>query len=306
MPPSSEPSSDIGPDPASFFPLSPPLPIPAGQTEQTLKEFFASIGFEGSPKEEMRGYWMQDWRRFVHTLQLASSHTGDCLELGANPYYTTLLLKCFTDLKLTLANFFSDQFAGPRTETLTFTDPVTAQADTYPFTYSHFNIERDPFPFSDGQFDLVLCCEIIEHLQVDPIRMLREIKRVLKPSGHLVLTTPNVCRLENVCRMIAGANIYDPYSGYGAYGRHNREYNRHELALLLDYCGFDIEIMFSADVHENVSNKCAPVAEIAPLLKHRENDLGQYLFVQARSARPGGTKRPQWLYRSYLPGELEP
>jgi SAM-dependent methyltransferase len=135
--------------------------------------------------------------------------------------------------------------------------------------------------------------------------MLREIKRVLKPSGHLILTTPNVSRLENVCRMIAGVNIYDPYSGYGAYGRHNREYNRHELVRLLEYCGFDIEIMFSADVHDNASNNYASVAEIAPLLKKRENDLGQYLFVQARSARAGGTKRPQWLYRSYLPGELE-
>ncbi len=36
-----------------------------------------------------------------------------------------------------------------------------------------------------------------------------------------------VSRLENVCRMIAGVNIYDPYSGYRPYGRHNRENNKH-------------------------------------------------------------------------------
>ena len=293
-------------EPASYFPLVPGLPFPAGQTEESLTAFFASIELEGAPKQEMYQYWMQDWRRFIYTLWLASRHRGRCLELGANPYYTTLLLRCFTDLQLTLANFFSDQFAGPTEQTLNFTNPVNGQADSCHLAFSHFNIEREVFPFPDGQFDLVLCCEIMEHLQTDPLQVLREIKRVLKPSGYLVLTTPNVNRLENVCRMIAGVNIYDPYSGYGAYGRHNREYNRHELALLLDYCGFEIDVMFSADVHENRANDFAEVSAIADLLRKRENDLGQYLFVQARSARAGGTKRPDWLYRSYPPGELEP
>jgi hypothetical protein len=59
-----------------------------------------------------------------------------------------------------------------------------------------------------------------------------------------------VSRLENVAKMIAGANIYDPYSGCRPYGRHNREYNKHELYLLLNYLGFTIDAMFTADVHE--------------------------------------------------------
>jgi SAM-dependent methyltransferase len=294
------------PDVLTQFPLRPPLPLPAGHTEESMMEFFASIEIEGAPKEEMYHYWRQDWRRFVYTLWLAGPHQGNCLELGANPYYTTLLLRCFTDLKLTLANFFSDQFAGPAEQMLRFTNPVTGLADTYPLTFFHFNIEREKFPFPDRHFDLVLCCEIIEHLQHDPIQVLREIKRILKPSGHLVLTTPNVSRLENVCRMIAGVNIYDPYSGYGAYGRHNREYNRHELTLLLDYCGFDIDVVFSADVHENQADGYAAVSEMGHLVRKRENDLGQYLFAHARNARPGRTKRPQWLYRSYASDDLEP
>jgi hypothetical protein len=33
--------------------------------------------------------------------------------------------------------------------------------------------------------------------------------------------------------------------------------------------------------------------------------LGQYLFSRSRNARPSGTKRPAWLYRSYPAGELE-
>lgn len=45
-------------------------------------------------------------------------------------------------------------------------------------------------PFEDGRFDLVWCSEVIEHL-VDPAFSLGELRRVTKPGGLLVLTTPN-------------------------------------------------------------------------------------------------------------------
>lgn len=45
-------------------------------------------------------------------------------------------------------------------------------------------------PFADGSFDLVWCSEVIEHLQ-DPAFSLAELRRVTKPGGLLVLTTPN-------------------------------------------------------------------------------------------------------------------
>jgi SAM-dependent methyltransferase len=45
-------------------------------------------------------------------------------------------------------------------------------------------------PFEDGSFDLVWCSEVIEHL-VDPAFSLAELRRVTKPGGLLVLTTPN-------------------------------------------------------------------------------------------------------------------
>lgn len=290
---------------SNTFPISPPLHLPPGQTEESIKAFFASIELEGAPKAEMVNYWTQDWKRFIYTLGLAVDKTGECLELGSNPHYTTLLVRYFSRLNLTLANYFGDHFEASASQLVRFSNPISGIDDEVRLPYLHFNVERDDFPFADGRFDLVLFCEIIEHLQNDPIRVLSEIKRVLKPMGALILTTPNVNRLENVARMIAGANIYDPYSGYGSYGRHNREFNRHELCLLLDHCGFDIEIFFSADVHDNLTGNFVPVADVWPLVAHREPDLGQYLFVRAVNARPAKSKRPAWLFRSYPPGELD-
>ena len=45
-------------------------------------------------------------------------------------------------------------------------------------------------PFADQRFDLVWCSEVIEHLR-DPVASLREMRRVTKLGGELILTTPN-------------------------------------------------------------------------------------------------------------------
>jgi SAM-dependent methyltransferase len=45
-------------------------------------------------------------------------------------------------------------------------------------------------PFKTGAFDLVFARYVLEHLG-RPLRVFREIRRVLRPGGHFVLQTPN-------------------------------------------------------------------------------------------------------------------
>ncbi|MCA9295739.1 MAG: class I SAM-dependent methyltransferase [Phycisphaerales bacterium] len=59
--------------------------------------------------------------------------------------------------------------------------------------FVHANMD-DVLPFEDADFDVVICLEGIEHM-VDPNHLLRELLRVLKPGGHLVISTPNVINL---------------------------------------------------------------------------------------------------------------
>ncbi len=49
---------------------------------------------------------------------------------------------------------------------------------------------NEPLPYADASFDVVWCSEVIEHL-ADPAFSLGEMRRVLKPGGTLVVTTPN-------------------------------------------------------------------------------------------------------------------
>jgi SAM-dependent methyltransferase len=291
--------------PGDLFPLHPELPLPEGVSEEELFNFLKSVLVADAPPQEMANYCQQDFRRFVYTYGLARDLSGKCLELGANPYFTTILLKEFTQLELSLANYFGSHMDKIVVQEVFYRDYHSVEKVSVKLESRHFNIEEEKFPFEDAEFDVVLFCEIIEHLLMNPAAVLKEIKRVLKPNGALILTTPNVSRLENVTKMISGANIYDPYSGYGPYGRHNREYNQHELYLLLKYLGFTLDAMFTADVHQNNANGYSSVSKLEPFLRHRELGLGQYIFMRALNTGKAGEKKPAFLYRSYPADELE-
>lgn len=50
--------------------------------------------------------------------------------------------------------------------------------------------DAESLPFGDGQFDVVVSFETIEHLP-RPQRFLQQVKRVLRPDGLLIVSTPN-------------------------------------------------------------------------------------------------------------------
>lgn len=275
---------------------SPPLPLPEGWSEDDLHRLISSVQVEDATLEELRPYVEADFKRFVYTLSLVPEQTGQqILELGANPYFTTTLLRKFRNADLHLANFFDQPGRkGKQKVTIHSTGEVIEQA------FKQFNIEAETFPYDDNTFDVVLFCEIIEHLLTDPVHALTEIKRVLKPGGDLVLTTPNVARLENARKIIAGENVYDPYSGHGPYGRHNREYTQEDLFSLLTGNGFTVRTIFTADVHP-VPVSSVSLRTLAPLLKDRQTDLGQYIFCRcsvSHASKEAAPLRPDWLYRN--------
>ncbi len=275
-------------------------PLPAGWTEAALRDFVISIQVEDGPAEELKNYAKDDFKRFIYTLGLVPEERDlTILELGANPYFTTTLLQKFRQPELHLANFFAAGKESEGNQKVT----IHQTGEVIDFSYKHFNVEEDEFPYPDEMFDVVLFCEILEHLLQDPVHALAEIRRVLKPGGTLIVTTPNVVRLENVRKMIAGENIYDPYSGYGPYGRHNREYTQQDLFSLLTLNGFRPNILFTADVTDR-ENPPGSVDQIAAL-RNRRPELGQYIFCRSTlntDAKQTPPVRPEWLYRSMHSG----
>ena len=73
------------------------------------------------------------------------------------------------------------------------------------------NLNTEPLPFADASFDLVTCTEVIEHLE-HYRETLREMYRVLKPAGRLVVTTPNILNLKSRIRFLVFGfyNLFGP------------------------------------------------------------------------------------------------
>ena len=280
----------------------PELPLPPGFEKQAILDALTAVSVDRSSRGELLGYATADCERFLYTLGLMPADAqGEALEIGANPYFTTLLLRRFRPgLNLSLVNFFGPQ-AVDGTQTVTFPGFDGAE-ESVEFAYRNVNIESTKLPYADDTFDYLLFCEVLEHMTNDPMHALLELKRVLKPGGCMILTTPNAARLENVIAFIEGRNMYDPYSAYGPYGRHNREYTRHELHQLMLHCGFEVESSFTGNVHADLPADLAGTPAINAVLsqvRNREHDLGQYLFTRWRNAGEANVKLPGWLYRSY-------
>ena len=283
-------------------PAERPRPLPDTWTEQQLRDVMHSFSIDASAPGELGHYVNDAFWRFLHTWGMVRDEHGTALELGANPYFITWLLSDFTALDLSLANYFGGE-RGAHRQQLAYTDR-DGVIQSMPLDSQLFNMEHDPFPYADESFDVVVFCEIIEHLLLDPLHAIREIHRVLRPNGRLVVTTPNVGRLGNVLSAVAGENMYDPYSGYGAYGRHNREFTQHELVKLLQFAGFDVDAAFTANAHPEAYESRFAFDGVMPLVDFRVNDLGQYLFASARKMRDGREGLPSWLYRSFPADQL--
>lgn len=55
------------------------------------------------------------------------------------------------------------------------------------------DVEKEGIPF-DVQYDLILCLDVLEHLQ-DPWGALKTITKSLKPGGHLIASIPNISHI---------------------------------------------------------------------------------------------------------------
>jgi 2-polyprenyl-3-methyl-5-hydroxy-6-metoxy-1,4-benzoquinol methylase len=154
------------------------------------------------------------------------------------------------------------------------------------------DVERDTLPSDSGAADLVLCSELIEHLDGDVRHMLREARRVLRADGALLLTTPNHASIEHRWALLRGRSVYPPldlpdypfYAGAGIRNpmRHVREFTVSEIAGLLREVGFTRVTMTTTSPPLNPAARLSWRGRIATRLQHaaqRFTDDGGSLIV---------------------------
>ncbi|HEY2749162.1 MAG TPA: methyltransferase domain-containing protein [Polyangia bacterium] len=72
-------------------------------------------------------------------------------------------------------------------------------------------------PFADGAFDRVYCSEVLEHV-LEPEAVVREMRRVLMPSGFAVVSVPNEALINRVKALLHRLPLGRRLVGGGAGG----------------------------------------------------------------------------------------
>lgn len=96
------------------------------------------------------------------------------------------------------------------------------------------DLDEGRLPFEDELYDVVVFTEVLEHVFAPPTEILKEVRRILKPSGKLILGVPNIARLSKRVKLLVGLSPLpgadhqmnkDWQHGHG----HIHEYTRREL-----------------------------------------------------------------------------
>lgn len=172
----------------------------------------------GIPEEN---YW---FRRHEAAYEFARAHVrGRVLEVGCGEGYGTAVLASA-----------ADQILGVDYDALT----IAHAAHTYPQAcFVRGNLAALPVP--TGSVDVLATLQVIEHVWNHP-EFVHECLRVLRPTGLLLVTTPN--------RLTFSAGLDSPVNPF-----HTVEFAAAELVELLRRCGFEIESVGGLHVSDRMA-----------------------------------------------------
>ena len=139
-------------------------------------EYWARLG--GRPA----GY-TENFKRWMSKELAGFSKAEEILEVGCGDALFTTELRRFTD-HLTAIDISAEQ--------------VSINLLKHPDIHFAVHDLVQPMPFEADRFSAIWCSEVLEHL-FDPLFALREMCRVLKPGGLLLVTVPYHGFFKNLC-----------------------------------------------------------------------------------------------------------
>jgi glycosyltransferase involved in cell wall biosynthesis/SAM-dependent methyltransferase len=244
-----------------------------------------------------RGYLETHQTRLVKTLDITppGGPSDRILEMGAYMQITPALHSKLGYGEVRGCYFGEEGRVDHRVATSAEGEPFECDVD-------HFDAEKHRFPYADGHFSTVLCCELIEHLVADPMHLMSEVNRILKPGGHLVLSTPNVAGLRGISAILQGyhpgffqAYIRPPEEGE-AEARHNREYTPREISMLLENSGFEVTLLETGEFLDMPRPEYGWVVHLLERYRLDTDLRGDGIYAVGRKTGPVKERYPGWLY----------
>ncbi len=180
---------------------------------------------------------------------------------------------------------------------------VSAEGEEFHCEVDLFDAERDRFPYPDEHFSTVICGELIEHLAADPMFLMSEVNRILKPGGHLVITTPNAASLRAISAILQGyhpgffpAYMQPATDGKEVEARHNREYTPKEIVLLLLDAGFEVTLLETGPFRDLPRPEDHWILHLLERYLLSPDLRGDGIYAAGRKTGPVKQRYPSWLY----------
>lgn len=107
------------------------------------------------------------------------------------------------------------------------------------------DISNAPYALKAASYDTVICSEVLEHVW-DPYVIVKEIRRLIKPGGTFIMSTPNFDHIDLLLTRHRPV-LYDPQQSHLV--EHIRNYNLQTHAKMLEANDFQIAAYHGADAH---------------------------------------------------------
>src|SRR4051794_27529051 len=108
------------------------------------------------------------------------------------------------------------------------------------FDFDLNRLPDDTGPAALGTYDVVLCCEVLEHLLVAPQHLLRWLGTHIEGDGVLVVQTPNAAAFDRRVKLLMGRQPYDALDPDRTGARHVRECTYTELREFVAAAGLEV------------------------------------------------------------------
>ena len=272
----------------------PPRPVTRGALDDdTIRRYLERWVDPATPSGQ---YFLSHARRFVRMVRTIPPGTGKerLLEMG-----------CYLHLTPAFRNLLGYDVSGcylGSTKGTQRARTVSRDGEVFECTVELFDAETDRFPYPDEHFATVVCGELIEHLIRDPVHMLGEVHRVLKPGGVLLLTTPNVVSFRSVHAALKALHpgFYNKYPrpkpGLPPDFGHSREYTPYEILHLLTDAGFVPSSIETGPYGDTVSEHEEFVRPLLTKWNLPVTLREDCIFALARKESVPKVRFPSWLY----------